>query len=351
MKELKAITVLLAIMVVFVIGVVLYLLSSVLLPFVIALLLSFIFKPVMLWLTHRRVPTGIALLGVLLLVAGVLFLLTLIIVPSVESFIEQFPKYQDRLTTLIAQMAGFATSIAGRFGADTSTFNPADAIKLSTVTTVATAGLVGFLSSISNAFLVLLFLLFLLAGSGELTNKVGHAFSEQGSEQIAGMIRNIDRQVRQYLIMKTVINIGHGLFTALLLLAFGVDFAIFWGLVAFLLNFIPNIGSVISTIFPVLIALVQFDTPTRPLIALVLLIVGNNLIGNVLEPKLMQFSLNLSPVLILVMLIFWGWLWGIWGMILAVPITSTLKIICENVEQLRPLAILMSGKVEVAEVG
>ena len=112
MKELKAITVLLAIMVVFVIGVVLYLLSSVLLPFVIALLLSFIFKPVMLWLTYRKVPTGVALLGVLLLVAGVLFLLTLIIVPSVESFIEQFPKYQDRLTILLAQMAGFATSIA-----------------------------------------------------------------------------------------------------------------------------------------------------------------------------------------------------------------------------------------------
>jgi predicted PurR-regulated permease PerM len=130
-----------------------------------------------------------------------------------------------------------------------------------------------------------------------------------------------------------------------ILLIFGVDFALLWGFLAFLLNFIPNIGSIVAVILPILIALLQFDSASTALILLVLLMTTQMIMGNVIEPKMMSFSLDLSPLLVLVALIFWGWIWGIWGMILAVPIMSILKIVFENVEALKPIGIVMSGKV------
>jgi predicted PurR-regulated permease PerM len=128
-------------------------------------------------------------------------------------------------------------------------------------------------------------------------------------------------------------------------LILGVDFALLWGFLTFLLNFIPNIGSIVSVIFPLLISFLQFDSVATPLLVLILLGATQFAMGNVVEPKLMEFSLNLSPLLVLVSLFFWGWIWGVWGMILAVPMMSTVKIIFENIETLQPIAVLMSSKV------
>jgi predicted PurR-regulated permease PerM len=125
-----------------------------------------------------------------------------------------------------------------------------------------------------------------------------------------------------------------------------VDFPLIWGLLAFVLNYIPNIGSVIAVLFPFFLSLLQFDSLTVPLLVLLLLGGIQMLMGNVVEPRIMAYSLNLSPLLILVSLIFWGWLWGLLGMMLAVPLTATVKIITENIEPLRPLSMLMTGVVE-----
>lgn len=346
-RELRILTIMLGIIVVFVIGVVLHELSGVLLPFVIALLLAFVFKPVVFWLRGHRVPMALSLITVVLLVGVVLGLVSMLIYSSVGSFIENLPAYQERLAVLNTRLEGLVVWGAERVGADPKKFNISNIINWSTVTTVAATSLSTFVSLLSNGFLVLLFLLFLLSGAGELGAKVTHAFADRTALRIGHIIDNIDVQVRQYLVTKTIISLMMGVFTAAVLAAFGVDFAVLWGLLAFLLNYIPNVGSLAATVFPVLIAFLQFDSILRPLILLAVLVVGHNVLGNVIEPKMMQFSLNLSPVLILVMLIFWGWLWGIWGMILAIPITSTIKIVCENVDALRPMAVLMSGKVPV----
>jgi AI-2 transport protein TqsA len=344
-RQLRVITVLLAALVIFMIGVVLHELSSVLLPFVIALLLAFIFKPMVLALERRRVPIALSLIIVVALVGGILSLVSMLIYSSVDSFMDNLPTYQERLSALNTRIAAALAWGAEKVGADPAKIGVANIIQWSTVTSIATASLGAFLNMLSNGFLVLLFLLFLLAGAGELAIKVRHAFAEGTAARIAQIVENIDVQVRQYLVAKTILSVGMGIFTTVVLAIFGVDFAVLWGLLAFLLNYIPNVGSLIATVFPVLIAILQFDSLVTPIILLIILVVGHNVIGNVIEPKMMEFSLNLSPVLILVMLIFWGWLWGIWGMILAIPITSTIKIVCENVEPLKPLAILMSGRV------
>ena len=136
-------------------------------------------------------------------------------------------------------------------------------------------------------------------------------------------------------------SLANGLMVWIVLLFFGVDFAALFGLLAFLLNFIPNIGSFIASVLRVGFAFFQFGTFWTPFWVLV---VSNGLdmvLGNILEPRIMGKGLGLSPLLVFFSLLFWGWLWGIPGMILSVPLTAVVKIVCQNVPALRPVAVLM----------
>lgn len=328
----------------FVVGVILYLLRSVLLPFTIAILLSNLFIPVVRWLRERRVPTLAALLVVLLAVSGILFLLSLILFSSAEAFIAELPKYQARFLSMIltgqaklaewTQMLGFEEAPRLKFS---------ELIDADSVTSAVTVGIGSFFSTVTYVFLVLLFMLFMLAESADMGERIHRAFPTEQASRVASVLKNIDSQVRQYLLTKTLISIGTGVLTSVVLWILGVDFAVMWGFVAFLLNFIPNVGSIIASILPFVASLLQFDTFAVPLMVLLLLGGIQMMMGNVVEPRVMAVSLNLSALLVLGSLIFWGWLWGVLGMVLAVPLTSTLKIIFENVPELKPIAVLMSG--------
>ena len=154
--------------------------------------------------------------------------------------------------------------------------------------------------------------------------------------------------MRRYLLTKTLFNLTTGALVTALLAAFGVDFPLLWGLLTFLAHYIPSVGAVISVGLPTIFLFLQFSPGMALLIAL-LNAALQFLMGNAVEPRIMGSSLDLSPLLVLISLLFWGWLWGPWGMVLSVPITSTIKIICENVEPLRPIAVLMSGSLEHAK--
>ncbi len=347
MRENKLITGLLTVIAVFIVGAVLYLLRTVLLPFVIALLLSNLFIPVVRWMRNRKVPTIVALFVVLLSVSAVLFLLSLILYSSFDSFVAELPKYRARFLSVMVSAADQFTVMATDIGIpDIPELDPVSLIDLESVTSAITSGIGSFVSVITYTFLVVLFMLFMLAESADVGERIRRAFPGAQAERLSTMLMNIDGQVRQYLLTKTLISLGTGLLTTVVLWILGVDFALLFGFLAFLLNFIPNVGSMISALFPFVLALLQFETLTVPLLVLLLLGGVQMLMGNAIEPRLMAFSLNLSALLVLVSLIFWGWLWGILGMVLAVPLTATVKIIFENVDNLRPLAILMSGRSE-----
>lgn len=330
----------------FVVGVILNELRTVLLPFTIALLLSNIFKPVVTYLKGKRVPTIVALFVVLLSSAIVLFLLSLILYSSIDTFAQELPKYQDRVTRSIQSGILSIQEFAARFDVTLEGFWWRNAIQLSSITSALTSGIGSFITLASYTFLIILFMLFILAESGEFSSRVRKAFPSGQAAHIAAILGNIDDQVRQYLLTKTMISAATGVLTSVILWILGVDFALLWGFLAFLLNFIPNIGSVIATLLPFSLSLLQFETFSVPLLVLLLLGGVQVTMGNVVEPKVMAFSLNLSALVILISLIFWGWLWGMWGMILAVPFTATLKIVFENIEPLRPISILMSGSDE-----
>jgi len=184
---------------------------------------------------------------------------------------------------------------------------------------------------VSHTLFVAIFLVFLLAG--------------RNSRHVRkGVYADIDRQIRQYVTTKVVLSVVTGVLVWLSLRLIGMPLAGVFGLLAFLLNFIPSIGSIISTLLPIPVAMASFESSWP--VVLVILIPGTiqMVIGNGIEPKLMGEGLNLHPVTILLTLSFWGMLWGVVGMLLAVPMTAVIRIVLMQFETLRPVGDLLAGK-------
>ena len=206
-------------------------------------------------------------------------------------------------------------------------------------------------SIFTEVVLVLLYVAFLLAEQRHFPKKITRlARDAETAAKARILMTQISKQVQKYIWIKTVVSLITGFVSYLVLRLVGVDFAAVWGLIIFLLNFIPNVGSALGVIFPALLALVQFETLTPFLIAVLGLGAAQFFIGNVVEPAMMGSSLNLSSFVIILSLTFWGMIWGIAGMVLCVPITVIVAIVCANFERLRWIAVLLSadGRVMVS---
>lgn len=322
---------------------VLYLLRGVLLPLIIALLVSLGFKPMVRALTARRVPVAISIVLVFLAVVSIFAGFSTILINGVNSFAEASPVYEEKIVRWLGVGSAWARDALERLGLEEYALQPADAVNLPAVARFVAGSLGGVLSATGDLILASLYLIFLLMGSQSFPAKLKIAFRPEVSSRVGAALESIDANIRRYLAAKTLISLITAAIVTIILLAFGVDFAIFLGLLTFFLNFIPNIGSFMATAFPALVSLLQFESFGLALVITALLVVVQNVMGNLIEPQLMGTSLDLSPLAILLSLIFWGWLWGLWGMILSVPIMSLIKITCENIEQLRPIAVLLGS--------
>jgi predicted PurR-regulated permease PerM len=198
----------------------------------------------------------------------------------------------------------------------------------------------------SKLVLVVIFLFFILLGKPFFKYKILKSFSDDKANQLSQITLSITGQIRRYLSWQFVISFCTGCLVWLALSLIGVDFAVTWGALAFFLNFIPTVGSIAASIPPILLALIQFYPSFWPgIITFFALLTIQLSIGNGIAPKVLGDQLNLSPVVILLSLLFWGWLWGIVGALLSIPITAAIKIVCENIEPLQPISVMMgSGK-------
>ncbi|MEA2601989.1 MAG: transport protein TqsA [Acidobacteriota bacterium] len=341
MRESKIALVFLGILAFLAAGFLLQTLKPILLPFVVALFLAQIFSPLTKALRRRRVPAAISVLLVLALVTGVLVLLSMVIYSSADAFTTALPEYQAKLKQMAQGIAAWVGSYSRSLQAQIQHWKWDQGVQVSSLTGFLTTTVGSFLLFFNDAFLIILFLVFLLAGSESFPHKLRAAMPDQ-AERVGEVMSNIETGVRKYLLTKTLLNAVNGTIVGLLLWGFGVDFPLLWGFLTFLAHYIPNFGAVISVGIPTIFMFLQFSPGKAILVALLNLAVQFT-IGNALEPRVMGSSLNLSPLLVLFSLIFWGWLWGPWGMVLSVPITSMIKIVCEHVPALRPLAVLMSG--------
>ncbi|MDR1874506.1 MAG: AI-2E family transporter [Synergistaceae bacterium] len=196
----------------------------------------------------------------------------------------------------------------------------------------------------SKFVLTMVFLMFMLLEAPFLNNKIDRAFSGSSATRIKKIMSSVTDQISRYLGTLCLISLATGACAWLALELMGVELAAGWGVLTFLLNFIPTVGSIIATIPPVLMAALQFSPSfVRPAIVLLLLGAIQVTIGNVITPKVVGDRLGLSPVVILLSLLLWGLIWGIPGALLSVPIASIIKIVCENVSTLRPIAVLMGS--------
>ena len=199
-------------------------------------------------------------------------------------------------------------------------------------------------SMFSGLLLALIYTAFLFAEQPVMARKLDAMVGNPAdSENLRNILTRIATQVQNYVWMKTLVSLATGLLSYAVLKLVGVDFAAVWALLIFMLNFIPNIGSLLGVLLPALLTLVQFDTFTPFLTIAIGLGAVQFIIGNIIEPALMGKSLNLSSLVIILSLTFWGLLWGIPGMLLSVPITVMIAIVCAKFDNLRPIAIFLSA--------
>ncbi len=328
----------LVIVVIFIAGVVLQHAKPVLFPFFLAIFLSFVLSPVVDFMTRLKIPKAISIVFILIISFFVIYLLGVLFYSSGKSFASEFPKYGQKLNSILS-------SLQEKFKLAGHTRDPFDWVSQLDINKIGSfllSSLGPFFSFLSNLFLIFVFLIFILAGRGKTKEKIRASFSTSRSLKIINVIQNIDSQIQRYLAIKTIVSFFTGVMVTAVLMMFGVDFAIVFGFLTFLLNYIPNIGSIIATALPLTIAAFQFETLWPAFWILLILGIIQMTMGNFVEPRLMGEGLGLSPLVVLFSLFFWGWLWGIPGMILAVPIAAMIKIVCSNITSLEFVAVLMS---------
>ncbi|MGM0673948.1 MAG: AI-2E family transporter [Spirochaetota bacterium] len=333
MDNSRAQTGFLFILTVLAVAAVLHVTGSVFIPLVIALLLSFVFSPIVRFLTKRGAPRSLSILIVLVIFLAFSFLVGLVLYSSVQSLLRQFPIYQRRISMLLTDLIVY-------FDLPSDILDEFQINRQIGSLLVSISG--SFMSFLSGLILVIVFLFFVLLEQPFLHRKLTMAIQDRATKKITIMLAHINSQIGRYLGVKLFVSLLTATIVFVAFSIIGVDFPFIWSVLTFLFNFIPSIGSIMITALSAAFALVQF-LPDWNLAIATFAAMGltQMIVGNVIDPKLVGERLNLSPVVIVLSLLVWGWIWGIIGMFLAVPITGAMKITLENVPGVRPIGVLM----------
>jgi predicted PurR-regulated permease PerM len=311
--------------------------APLLVPFLLAVFVAIISTPLLFWLERRGLSPTLATAGVVLGLLLLALILSLVLGSSMQDFARDLPGYQQRLQEyvagLVAALADFGIAVPG--GEWMNYLNPGAAIGL--VGDVF-RGLGGLLA---NAFLIFLTVTFILAEASTLPEKMRAALRDPEATlaSFTGFMENVHR----YLAIKTATSAATGLLVWLWLWIIGVDYPVLWGLLAFMLNYVPNIGSIIAAVPAVLLALVQAGPGVAGLAAIGYLVINTG-IGSVVEPRFMGRGLGLSSLVVFLSLVFWGWVLGTVGMFLSVPLTMLVKIALDSREETRWIAVLLGAR-------
>ncbi len=309
--------------------------AAIVIPLLLAVFIATLCAPLLYWLQRHRVPNALAVLLIVLglLVASILFMV--FVGRSLSAMAQQLPSYQERLSGLITQSVTWLNSHGLEIDMDnflvTNYFSPR------IIMSIVTYGLSILRVLITNLFLILLFVLFILLEAFSLPDKLQAAYNDP---EILNHFKAITSNVNHYMGLKALISLATGVLIWLLLTLIGVQFAGTWGVLAFFLNFIPSIGSIIAAIPAIIWALVQLGFPSALLTLLAYLAV-NVIIGNFLDPRLIGRKLGLSTLIVFISMFFWGWVLGPIGMLLSVPLTMIVKIALASNDDTRWLALML----------
>ncbi len=312
-------------------------------PVLIALLITIAWSPGSAWLRKRGWPPTLAALTGILIGVGAIALMVLLVWSSALQLQESLPEYRSRIDTLRET----ATGLLARLPVDTSRLLNADFLQPGALVSRGLQ-IVGGVTSTAGAFsLLVLIMAFMMIEAVRYPQKIFDAIAasadDNGEGSTASELGRFVKSMRSYIVLNTVFGLAAAVLNTVLLWAIGVDFALLWGVLSFLLSFLPNIGFVLALAPPALLALLQFGV-ARALMVVVGFIVINTIIDNVVKPRFVGESLDLSPAVVVLSLVFWGWLLGPVGALLAVPLSIAVKFLFESFDEVRWLAHLMSDR-------
>jgi len=312
--------------------------APILLPFALALFLAVLTLPIVVWLQQRKVPRSLAILLAVLVDIALFGLIILLASQSINDFQDKIPRYAVTLTSLWNDwiQALEATEFPG--ANVLATYLTADMVDPGQFFELAGGTLATVFAFASNAFLVFIILIFILGEATVFPAKFRAILGREHGH--SSRLTKIVTEVQEYLGIKTFISLATGVLLGAWCWVLNLDFPILLGLVAFVLNYVPTIGSIIASAPAVLLGLIQFG-PGHALIVGSGYVIVNLGFGNLIEPNLLGRRLGLSTLVVILSLIFWGWVWGPVGALLAVPLTMVVKIMLENTSDLRWVSILL----------
>jgi predicted PurR-regulated permease PerM len=314
--------------------------ATILQQLLIAGFLAYLILPIHRRLVRNRVAPWLSALLLIVVFMSASYGLGQMIYTSIADLATGIPKYQRTLSNLIQRAADRIPGVNKQVlqqiivGQNASVESTVEVIR---------SALGSFFTFLTQLTLVLVYLAFLMAEQVSLRGRIATAFDPEQSSRILTVIAKINDSIVEYIAVKTLMSLLTMVLTVVVLVLFGVKFAMLWGIVAFLFNYIPYVGSLVATLLPVMLSLVDSESPLRALVLLIVLTVVQNSIGYVVEPRFAGRRLDLSPLIIILALAFGGTVWGVCGMILAIPLTVAIKAVLENIDQTRPFAALMSN--------
>ena len=316
--------------------------AALLRPLLLAIFLCYIILP-----THHRLTKHISSIASMILLAsvsiGLLVLMALQVTGSAAKLGAEMPHLTERAQTIFEGVEKYTVDrLPAWLSSEAKDTADGQSIAINHLKQIASSMAGAAADTIADAVLVGIYLIFFLMEAGRVPRRIQSAFSGTRPDRILAVLANINVAMAGYLRVKVKVNLALAIPVTVVLWAFGVEFALMWGLLTFFLNFIPYLGSVIACSCPIILAYLQMDALARPTVVAVLLVTIHTMSAYVVEPALTGKAVGLSPVVILVALSFWGLCWGITGMLLAVPLTVMAKIVLENIAFTKPLAILMS---------
>ncbi len=312
--------------------------SAILVPFLLAVFISVISTPFLVSMRRMGVPVAVAISLVLIGILIIGFLLMLLLGTTIADFTQSLPHYEERLRE---EIGGVFKLLEGR-GIDVPTESLLDQLSPESAVQFFGSMLNSMGSVFSNAFLVMIIVFFILVEAAGFPQKFKRIMGE--SNETLRDTERILTNVRHYMALKTMFSALTGVVIAVWLTFLGVDYAILWGVMAFLFNFVPSIGSILAAIPATILAFIQLGLASSVYTAGGYLVV-NVLIGNITEPRFMGHGLGLSPLVVFLSLLFWGWVLGPIGMLLSVPLTMTLKIALDSNDTTHWLGILLGPNV------
>lgn len=321
---------------------VLYIGASIFIPFVLALFFSFIVLSITGFYRNKWLPKYVSLFAAFLTISVAFFIIQKITQANVDDIVQQAPYYQEKLNRALQ-------NISTTYNLDQKIIGDQIIGKLNIATIISTTASI-ITSVVTNIGIIVLFMIFILLESNAFRKKMVMITGSPNS-QFFRIMDQIKQDMKLYFQVKTYTSLMIAGISAIIMYFFWLDFFLFWSFLIFLLNYIPNIWSIIAVFFPVVFSLIQFESVPYTLWLAILLTVAQFIVWNIVEPRLMGNKLNLSPLVILISLIFWWAIWWPVGMLLSVPITVMLNIVLAHIPATRNIAILLSedGNIEFPE--